>query len=140
MRLSATGPTHTFESHNAISTLDYIAVPTIIEDKIGECWVSDRHYLNSSDHLPVNLNLYISDVKLVLGGSEVPARIRWDKLTYLDIERKFTSKLKPWIAGILRHLRSFEANPVILDECFRELTQALCKVSRDCRIQNSRKI
>ena len=50
MRLSATGPTHTFESHNAISTLDYIAVPTMIEDKIGECWVSDWHYLNSSDH------------------------------------------------------------------------------------------
>ena len=67
----------------------------------------------------------------MLGGSKVPVRIRWDTLTYLDIERKFTSKLKPRIAGIFRHLRSFEANPVILDECFRELTQDLCKVSRD---------
>ena len=49
----ATGATRTFESHNAITTLDYIAIPVSLVANISKCCVNDRHCLNTSDHLPV---------------------------------------------------------------------------------------
>ena len=78
-RLGVTGPIHTFESHNAKTTLDYIMVPAAIEDWITESWVGDWHYLNSSDHLPVSADLYIRDTKSTAELNIGSDRIRWDK-------------------------------------------------------------
>ena len=52
------GPIHTFE-YNASTTLDYIAIPSAIVDRVSESWVSDWHPLNTSD-----LNIILNDLNL----------------------------------------------------------------------------
>ena len=37
----ATSPLHTFESHNAHTTLDNIAIPSLVVPKVKRCWVAE---------------------------------------------------------------------------------------------------
>ena len=127
--LVATGPIATFESHNAKTTLDYVAVSSTLVDAISRCWVSDWHVLNTSDHLPVNVNFRIVDL-LVSATDELPSgRIKWEKLTQTDVERKFTFKVDPRVRQICRNFESYTLTPTVIDESFSQLTQVLMNVA-----------
>ena len=111
LMMGVTAPGHTFESHNAMSTLDYIAIPIAIEDRVTECWVSDWHALNTSDHLPINLNIRLVGLKLGRGEPASSDRVRWDKLSGRDMFLKYSSKLRPHFVDILTMLRTSECSP-----------------------------
>ena len=119
------GPITTFESHNAQSTLDYIAVSSTLVDVITSCWVSDWHVLNTSDHLPVNTTLNLSGLVLNFTEGIPTGRIKWEKMSYMDIRRRYACKVDPHIVDICQRIVSSPLSPILIDESFAALTQVL---------------
>ena len=87
------------------SRLDYIAIPVSLVANIFKCWVSDRHSLKTSDHLPVPLDLEISVIKHQAHYNITSTSVMWDKMSNLDVFTKCASKLNPYILEILENAR-----------------------------------
>ena len=127
--LGSTGPVATFESHNAQTTIDYIAVSSSLLDTISSCWVSDWHVSNTSDHLTVNTNFKIADLAVNATDGLSPGRIKWEKMTRTDIWRKYTFKVDPRVGEICHSLMSSTISPTVIDVSFTQLTQVLMNVA-----------
>ena len=71
MQETASGPVDTYEGQVNGSTLDYIAVSSILSDLPHTCTVLDWDALNTSDHLPVCAVIRVSGISVTTGG-QVP--------------------------------------------------------------------
>ena len=54
----ARGPSYTFwRSSDIRTTVDYVQADCEASHHVQECWVHDQHDLNTSDHLPISVQL-----------------------------------------------------------------------------------
>ena len=131
MTQSATGPLQTFESHNACSTLDYIAIPTLMLDMMKQCAVLEGQALNNSDHLALHLTLEVDHVNLAPIQSASSPRLRWDKMSKQGIDNRYRKRLELHILQILELTDWDEITPQVIDQVLSDLTEAIARVSRD---------
>ena len=131
MLSDAQGPIHTFESHNAMTTLDYIAIPSNMIGCIIESRVYDDHVLNNSDHLSVSLTLDIGQISVhPLVNNESP-RIRWDKMTVHERVLRYTDRIESKVDTITEGFFVNGTSPQKVDLALSAITHEMMSVSAD---------
>ena len=125
------GPVHTFESHNALTTLDYIAVPSWMSGSIITSTVHEDHMLNNSDHLAVSVTMDFGQVSGNHVHSREPSRVRWDKLSIVDRNTRYAEKVDSQVNIIRDTYLSTGYDAQRIDMALEALTQAIMTVSED---------
>ena len=75
----AKGQVNTYYGHNGNSLIDYIMVPSSIQDKIVKCCTGRNEALNTSDHLPIEMTLCADIYPHSINVVSTASRVRWDK-------------------------------------------------------------
>ena len=128
MQLSASGPVDIYQGQVNGSTLDYIAVSSVLCNQPYECFVSEWDSLNTSDHLPVNAirtsGILYSEHKTPLKG-----HVKWNKLTPHDKFLKYQCVLEPLIQESHSEFIDGSMDRSNIDASFQRLTDAILRVS-----------
>ena len=129
MRGGATGPVDTYQGNINGSTLDYIAVSSIIYNRPYSCCVVDWDPLNTSDHLPVKANVSIDGIVCSKNASSRKGHIKWSRLTPFDKLTKYERVLEPLIGTIASDFENGSQNNESIDSAFQNLTEVIQRVS-----------
>ena len=121
----ATGPVHTHEGPNSYSTLDYILIPIVIMRHISKCHVEDNHPLNTSDHSPVSVECIINGLTHTRCVDHVSDRIRWDRLTPLDIGERYSDMISSHLTVLNMKLANSNVTSELIDAGFNQLTRLI---------------
>ena len=95
---NCSGPLETFVSHcgRYKSTIDYIFLPNCLSDKIVSCKTFENSIDNTSDHLPIKLQLNCYNTSVTfstnnnLSNSAGRHKIKWGKISKNEIESCYT--------------------------------------------------
>ena len=125
------GPVHTFESHNARSTLDYITIPSRMVGTVAASSVHKDHMLNNSDHFAVSVVINVGQITGThLSNNQSPC-IRWDKMTAVERNTRYTERVDAQVDIIMDTLLASEPNPQNIDLALDALTRSIMNVSMD---------
>ena len=122
MQAMSRGPVDTFNSHNGKSTIDYIVIPTYLEDRIIDCRVSGWNALNTSDHLDVHMTLAVNGIANVVEEPEVPGRIKWESG---DVKYSYSAAIRPHLYDLQFRISTAALTPGLIDHYFAELTKII---------------
>ena len=126
----ATGNINTFECHNGKSTLDYIMVPTFVEDCILKCHVGAQEEINTSDHFPVSVTLNVGKIPRLTIPIAKKERIKWDKWDSNKIRRYYQHPLEERLDEILEDVTYLEGSEVEIEVLFDRLVSALHEAAK----------
>ena len=129
MQLCASGPVDTYEGQVNGSTLDYIAVSSVLCNQPYERIVSEWDSLNTSVHLPVNAIIRSSGI--LYSGNKIPLKghIKWNKLTPHDKFLKYQCVLETLIQELHSEFIDSSMDCTNVDTSFQKLTDSILRVS-----------
>ena len=77
----AVGPTYTFASTRGMSYIDHCLVSASLVDSILRCEIEEEHILNTSDHLPIKVDVHVSGMTPVVTNTGIlKERVAWERL------------------------------------------------------------
>ena len=129
MREDARGPIDTYEGQVNGSTLDYIAVSSLIADRAHSCVVHERDGLNTSDHLPVSAVVPTKGICKITSEIERKGCIKWNKLTKRDKYIKYQCVLEPSLRCLEADLSVDINSEHIIDDVFNRLSDSVHRVA-----------
>ena len=121
MLTSAQGPIDTFEGPLNVATLDYIMVSGELTNKIRWCEVADWHPVNGSDHTSVHAELDMGEIPVHTGVEVKSSGVRWDKMTPMAREQRYTSVLAPMLDALAMGYAGAELSHELIDGAFTDL-------------------
>ena len=124
------GPINTFKGGMGSSTLDYIAIPTCMRDKVTSCRVVDDAILNSSDHLSVEATLGIKCSRDLSYKIPKKGRILWGKAQKQGKIQLYHNKVKDTINGINERWQVETVGADEMDGIFDVLTKGLIEADK----------
>ena len=89
----AKGPINTFRGGVGTSTIDYVAVPQSLVDRITECEVLVEEALNTSDHNAVRVSLNISGLQSACIKTMTRTSVKWAKIPSDVIKSKYSDQV-----------------------------------------------
>ena len=123
------GPIHTFESHNGSSCIDYVMIPSFMENAVVSCRVENEHALNTSDHNPVILSIEVDKLPCKIKGNDKKRNLKWDKWDAERMFHEYQSPLAILLGDITDRIVHSECNPAEIDQFFDELIAMLHKAA-----------
>ena len=129
MQEGATGPVETYEGPLSKSTLDYIAIPSVMLPQVIKCYVHDWSALNTSDHLPVSAHLYLKEVLYTHIETRPKGRIKWEKLSGWDKFTRYQLALEPLLNKIKSEFSMGTKNPAEIDHTVEKLIDSIHRIS-----------
>ena len=133
----ARGPVDTFWGHNGKSAIDYIMVCEALKRNITTCLTENEHPLNTSDHLPVLVEIRI---KLMSGKveSNAPQRmLRWDKLGEEGIREIYEIPLAVRLDNIGINTQNLDCE--YIDQLFNKVVKAITEIGGNIPTSKFRK-
>ena len=123
------GPLYTFAGCNGQSYIDYIAILEETMTYVGDCYVGEPHPLKNSDHLPVFVSLDVGELTLTTCEYNIPARVKWGRLSSYDRLVKYENKLLPGAEAIIEKLNNTLPSEGLIEWGFSTLTNVIHEVS-----------
>ena len=115
----ANGPSYTYRRSSEVrTTVDYVLADCEASHLVHECWVHDQHDLNTSDHLPISVQVEVHPEY----GSHQPqmkSKVNWNKAKELDLIPAYAAAVNAIIPSFIG--KSYDTA--------EEIDVDICKVS-----------
>ena len=122
---TTTGPVETYGNGSNMSCIDYILIPDDIRDRLLQSSVAPYCALNTSDHLPVMIHIDLGDVIRTTTKTRSKGRIRWDKLTSVDMYNRYTYQVTQRVNEILHEYENSNPTPSNLDNLVNQTVEVM---------------
>ena len=117
----ATGPIDTHYGPTGQTCIDYVLVPSYLNESISTCVTLDNEPLNTSDHLPVRLSIDLGTIPQGSTEGLVQNKIRWDKMDSHAKFMKYEAPLGTSISELLSYISGVVPTPDLIDESVETL-------------------
>ena len=117
----ATGPIDTHYGPTGQTCIDYVLVPSYLNESISTCVTLDNEPLNTSDHLPVRLSIDLGTIPRGSTEGLVQNKIRWDKMDSHANFMKYEAPLWTSISELLSNISGVVPTPDLIDESVETL-------------------
>ena len=125
LQVNSTGPVNTFNGPFGDSCLDYFLVPNAIKGDIVKCMTLEREALNTSDHVPIYLEMNLGLLDKQYIEVEAPKRLKWDRLSEHDLFYMYTTPVGEKLRKLEDTLDSEPPNNLLIDGCFDTICNIL---------------
>ena len=125
LQVTSTGPVNTFNGPFGSSCLDYFLVPNAIKESIRKCTTLSSTPLNTSDHLPIYLEINLGLLDKCYIEVEAPGRLKWDKLSKHDLFRRYTLPVGDRLRFVEELIDIEPPSNLLLDGCFETICNIL---------------
>ena len=122
---TTTGSVNTFEGHNGKSTLDYVMVPECMRENVLRCHVGAHEDVNTSDHVPITVDIDIMMLPRLLIPVRDKGRIRWDKWDGVQRTQLYQIPLGQQLEGVLNTIAHSDGTEGDIERIFDKLIKSL---------------
>ena len=123
--MNVQGPLNTHYGPTGSSCIDYVLVPNYLASNIVECLTLNEDVLNTSDHLPVKINIRIGSIPRGCTEGVLVDKIRWDKLDCESMQRRYRIPLEDAVKELTNQTIGVDPSPGLIDSTIDKLIKLI---------------
>ena len=123
---SSRGPINTFYGPFSESCIDYCLIPGSLVNSIITCTTNVKEALNTSDHLPICIDINLGSLEKCYTEINPPSKLKWGKISEQDLFNKYTLPVSEKLYQLCDLIESHTPDGMFIDGCF----ETMCNILR----------